>query len=179
MSCNVAVQLACLIFAGASTVVSAQTCIVSDAKREFISRLLCGQVAPETEYRFSGPDCAARSIGARLDDTAAQLIALNACGEYELAGELRLANVTAFDFMSTLSVCHSESVDVGKNIDSAMERLFVLHGEPHCNSSLRSMIDGRRAFFDEMIRVTNTPDFLGAIYNKLGVRVDEDGNVTE
>ena len=99
-------------------------CEIDEQKKRNINAILCGQSAPESDYRFSGPNCVVNSFRKRLEDTAIQIHAYRLCGEREFSDRLKEANLKAMKFMETLSVCISERVDLAKMMEDSLTAIL-------------------------------------------------------
>lgn len=172
--------LAAVLFVVATNgAVQAQTCHVAPETFRVISDLLCGQYAPEPEYRFSGANCAQRSVAARAYGTAAQLALLDACGESDFATDFRRASETAMVVFQVLSVCIDEEINFRDALVHAEAQLLRERGRPDCTPTLRGVIQQRRAWMQEQIRTANDPRTMQTIEQRLNIRIDPDGNITQ
>jgi len=160
--------------------VAAQSCKISTDKKAVIEALLCGQYAQENKYQFSGPDCIIKSIKQRAEDTAAQLMALRACGHSDVAIELKEATIVASHFMETLSICTNQSIDFESIFEEAEISAKRKAGVSlTCTASLRRIVTQRLPVFRNMITMSKDPNLSSGIYKALGIRVDAGGNISE
>ena len=172
------------IFLAVSTGLSTQgyanpSCEIDENKKRAIYELLCGQMAAEADYRFSGSGCFAKSMGKRLDDSAIHILAHRLCGEGELSERIKEANLKAMKFMETLSVCTPERVDLKQLMEEALKRTAQRAAGRNCTTDLRANLVQRRTFFEKMIGLANDQNFLPAMLEKMGLRLDGDGSIRE
>jgi hypothetical protein len=144
-----------------------------------IENFLCGKNAVEPEYRFSGPDCAKRSLSVRLRDSVIQVSILQLCGHAEMSIQVKDATIIVMKYMQLLSICTPRTINV-QNIWSE-EELIVKHKlrGVSCSKSMRSKIKNRLPFFKNMITIYNDPKSMSAVLEKLGLFITENGDVHE
>jgi hypothetical protein len=155
------------------------SCEIDEDKKRTISAVLCGQAAPEVEYRFSGPGCLVKSISKRLDDSAIQIHAFRICGEPDFSERLKEANLRAVKFMETLSTCTPEKPDIRKIMENAIINIARRVTGESCTYDLRARLSQRRPYFEKMIDLSKDTNAPAAIFEKLGVEVDGAGNIRE
>ncbi|MFK5998369.1 MAG: hypothetical protein QM492_09705 [Rhodobacterales bacterium] len=156
-----------------------QSCNVSLEKKAVIESILCGQRAPENVYHFYGEGCFEKSVVRRLEDTVAQILVLDACGYDEKAKELEDANVRAMSFMSDISNCIDQNVDMELAMKKARLNVSQKAGLPACTTSLRRKIKQRLPAFQQMIDQAFDPNTKIRIFEALQLNVDTTGNITD
>jgi len=159
------------------TIGVAQSCDVPRETVQKIRDLVCGQLAREPEYRFTGANCAAKSIYARAADTAAQVLVMRSCGEIELSEQVRSANLKALGMLATLSVCVGERLNPRQILSDAEERLQRTRGVPTCTNARRNSIAVRRNWFVQQIEIANDRKTLAAVHEGFRINVDMRGNI--
>jgi len=157
----------------------AQSCNVSLEKKAVIESLLCGQRATENVYHFYGKGCFEKSVVRRLEDTVIQILVLDACGYDEKAKELEDANVRAMSFMTDISNCIDQNVDMELAIRKARLNVSQKAGNPTCTTDLRRKIRKRLPAFQQMIDQASDPNTKKRIFEALRLSVDATGNITD
>lgn len=161
----------------ATQITHESSCRIDEDIRRIISSTLCGQAAPEREYRFFGDNCARKSIEARLRDTAAQIVLFEKCGDREFANRLASASIMAMDFMQELLPCTGENFDIQRILDEAVSDVNDELMNERCTASTRMRLNDRRPAFEQMIDMANGSEMKERIYRKLGVEISPEGSV--
>ncbi|NKW72159.1 hypothetical protein HGD85_04170 [Rhodobacteraceae bacterium R_SAG10] len=165
------------VFTGTANHALAQmNCEISPEKKVVIESILCGQAAQEVEYRQYGQGCFKRSVEKRLEDSAIQITAYEKCEDPKFSAELEVATIRVMRFMDELSVCVSERVNIAAIMKDRMDFARRKSFDLSCTPKLRAHLQRRKPAFKAMIQ-QSTGDFQTAIFEKLGVFVDDDGNV--
>jgi hypothetical protein len=163
------------IYTGAAR---AQQCNIAEEKKRIIRTALCGDVAPEKEYKFAGSGCVLKSAQQRMADTALQIHAYQKCGEPLFAIRLGEATIKAMQFVQTLAVCSGERINIDQVFEQALKDAPVRYASLQC-TALKDQLERRKPIFEQLIQQANDPSTVESIYVKLGVTVDASGNVSE
>jgi hypothetical protein len=162
----------------ASQIQAQPQCSISDEKKRLIMSGLCGDMAKESDYKFSGPNCVANSVRKRFQDSAAQIIAYRTCGDEPFSVRLKFGTLRAAHFIQILSACSQEKIDVEKIMDEAMA-----YAQQHISSlrceDVRRMLADRKSSFEQMMQQAHDPTVEQNVYDKIGISVDGAGNVTD
>lgn len=158
---------------------AAQKCDIAADKKKAIEFVLSGGAAKEQEYKFSGPDCVRQSLSQRMQDTAIQIYMAKMCGDTELAEKLTTGIIKANSFISALSQCAGQSVDVERVYRDAESYVANRAAGQTCSSSIRSTLAQNRSRLLQITEMGDSPQALDQIYSKLGIKVDADGNVSD
>ncbi len=124
-----------------------------------------------------GSDCLANSARKRFEDSAAQILGYRICGEREFSDRLKEANLKAIKFIEILSICTSERPNFAKIMDDAVSLTAQRAVGVSCTADLRATLTQRRAYFERMIAVSNDPNILSSIFEKLDITVDTSGTI--
>ena len=152
--------LAALVTAGAQ----AQTCDVTPATAQKIETVLCGTESGPAAYRLEGDRCVELSLMQRLEDTAAQIAMLDACGHPDLAAELRAATeATASGLLSVLAACSDQSADPEALFERAVESVQKRPDEGDCTPANRRLIEERLPDFRRLAADARNPERAKAI----------------
>ena len=154
-------------------------CSISEDKKQLIYSVLCGQAAPESEYRFSGANCASNSIKRRMDDSAIQVVGYSLCGDKYFSQQLQDGNIRASSFMQILSVCTPEKIDIYDIFENSLREARLQANRFACTSDLRQRLEQRRPYFATMIEQSKSPILIETIFGRLGIKVDAQGNISE
>jgi hypothetical protein len=152
------------------------SCNLEKNRKEAIEAVLCGQAAQEQEYRFSGKDCVRNSLRKRLGDSAIQVAMFRACGDLIFPQKMEIATISTVKFMQTLSICTQERIDVRSIFDQEIAR--ITKEAPSCNSQHRNLLESRRPYFEKMIDAVNNQNIDQIVYDRLGIVVDSNGNIS-
>jgi hypothetical protein len=98
-------------------------------------------------------------------------------GDSAFANQMKEANLKVMKFVETLSVCTSERPDLAKIMEDAITQTAQRMAGASCTPDLRALLVQRRPEFEGIISFANRPDTMSALFAKLGVTVDADGNV--
>ena len=154
------------------------TCDIEPRKRQVIESVLCGQASPDKAYQHSGLGCFERSVSQRLEDSAAQIFMFEKCVDSKFALELQEATVKAMVFMENLSVCVEEDVDLDKVLQDKMAFIRKKGSTLDCSIRIKSQLYQRRPAFEAMIEQSNEVNRT-IIFQKLGVKIDANGNISD
>lgn len=155
-------------------------CRIDDSKRRIIEAFFCGQMAPEPQYRFTGPNCIAKSTDKRMEDTAIQIYAFRICGDLQFADDMKRANEEVGALMSIFSPCLSERVDVAAILDEKIRSAADLVQGKTCTAHLRSLLAQRKPEFQRMVEASKHTGMVTQIaLDRLGLKVDQEGNVVD
>jgi hypothetical protein len=155
------------------------TCSITEEKKQAIHALLCGQFAAELEYKFEGPNCVEKAARKRAEDSAIQVHAYKKCDDQDFSDRLRQAILNSVGFIQVLSTCTEEKIDMDKIMDDAMKEVEGRISDERCDDALRLTLKARRSFFENILRQAEDPSIAEAIYDKLGLTVDQAGNVRD
>jgi hypothetical protein len=100
------------------------------------------------------------------------------CGDSEFSTELRQGTVRVMKSMEALSVCVSENVDLEKIMQERMEFVRRKLSTLNCTADALAKLQQRRPAFEAMIQQSYEIN-LAAIFEKIGVVIDENGNVLD
>lgn len=172
--------LALLGLIAVSSAVTAQTtCSVAPAKVDQIRRMLCGGFAPEAEYRTAGQGCAERSLSARLADSAIQLQSYRMCGDPAFADRMLQGIRAAMKPVEQLATCLGERIDTAAILQRHVASVSARAANASCDPSLRAMAEQRKPHFERMTAISADPAPHQAVFERLGVAVDAQGNVRD
>lgn|SRR5262249_8217144 len=155
------------------------TCDVDENKKTLITSFLCGQMARAAENRFSGPDCMTDSARKRAAGSAAQIHLYRLCGDPEFAERLKNAGLKGLKLVETLSACASGRVDYRKLMDEALAQVEKGPGADACTPALKTSAGEQRAELERVIALANDDAAIAKAFEKLGIRVDDAGNIHE
>jgi hypothetical protein len=155
------------------------TCDISEDKKRIILALLCGQMAKEREYRFEGPNCVINSVRVRFRDTAIQILGLKMCGDDDLSNRLKEANLRALKFFETLSICTAERPSLANLMDESVAQVSRDIAGERCTPEMRSIFLQQRSRFEQQIQMSLDPNINAVVYEKLGIKADETGNIRD
>jgi hypothetical protein len=154
-------------------------CDIAPEKKEMIQSLLCGQAAPEPEYRQFGPGCFRRSVEKRLQDSAVQILLYRVCGDEEFANSLEAATVRAMQFMEGFAVCASDKVDINEVMQERTAFVKQKAAALTCTEQLRARSVERRAFFQSQIDQSHDATLFPMILDQLSIRMEPDGSLVD
>jgi hypothetical protein len=160
-----------------TTGIAAPTCEIAPQKKQLIESLLCGQNAPEEEYRQSGAGCFRRSVEKRLEDSAIQIHIFSLCGELEFAKSIQQATVDAMKFMEMFAPCVTEKVDIKAVMDERTTFVQRKAAGLTCTSDMRAMLERRKPAFDALIAQSKDMTLFQKILDNLEMTIDAQGNL--
>jgi hypothetical protein len=174
------IALICLILIGISMAAQAgPRCDLPEEKKKQIVAGLCGGNSKEREYQTFGTNCIRDALRQRARDSAAQVIMLRKCDDPAFAERHRLGSIKALRFIQVLSVCSAEQIDADAIMGEAMAEVGARSGSLRCEGEVLRMITSRKLEFDRMARLADDPTTLTTIFNRLGIEVDAQGNISE
>lgn len=155
------------------------TCNIAPDKKALIASVLCGQAAPEPEYRQEGPGCLRRSLEKRLEDSAVQLHLYRICDDEAFASRMESALVNTIAFMEKLAPCVDEDIDVQTVMDERTAFVRDKASSLTCTAQHRALLQQRRPAFEAMMTQATDPAIEASIFRKLGIDIDPQGNVVD
>jgi hypothetical protein len=161
-----------------TSVANSQQCNIAEEKKRLIATVLCGDAAPEREYKFSGSGCVFKSTQQRMADSALQIYAYQKCGEPLFAIRLGEATIKATQFVQTLAVCGGERIDINQILEQALKDVQVRYASLQC-AAVKDQLEKRKPVFEQLIQQANDPSTVETIYQKLGITVDRNGDVKD
>jgi hypothetical protein len=162
-----------------SALFAAQACNISQEKKTEIVAILCGANASERDYKTEGPDCIKQAAVKRFEDTAQVIAFFNACGDSAFGEKLRAANMQTAKFLQLMSTCSAEKFDAASLFEQVQNRINGVAQNLKCDADLQAAIRDRRPYFERLIMQANDPRVRDAIFNKLSIRLDKDGNIVD
>lgn len=163
----------------ASSAQAAPQCLLQPDKRELVTKLICGQYAPEQHYRHVGPGCFERSLRARANDSAVHVSLYALCGEASLSERIRAANEQTFAMMQKLSVCAGEVADGAAIFRASLEAVRKKLSNESCGPKHRELVATRRTHFLTMANSIESGAAETGLFGKLGIMIGADGSVLE
>jgi hypothetical protein len=173
------ILIAIAICLASSSCLADATCNISEDKKRTILALLCGQMAPEREYHFDGPNCVANSVRVRFRDTAIQILGLKMCGDLDLSNRLKETNLRALKFFETLSVCTAERPNLANLMDESLSQVTRDIANERCTPELRSLLVQQRPRLEKQIEMLTDPNINATVFEKLGISADDAGNIRD
>ena len=167
-----------MLMMGPVTALAEPQCDIPDVTKKVIYHVLCGGAAPEANYRFEGPNFLKASVAKRLDDSAVQIHAYKMCREDEFSERLKFASLNAIQFIEILSVCTPERPDINRMMEASLRDMAKRMVRETCTPAWRELLTKRRSSLEKLIQQTQQSS-VDAVYEKLKVRVDNEGNVFE
>ena len=154
------------------------TCAISEEKKALIKEALCGKFSTELRYKDSSDGCHRTILERRALDTASQINALRLCGYADLAERLKNASIKVMSYTTPLSRCIGDPFNPEDLMNKAQNSFDQKASGQVCSPKLRAMVSGRLDYFNKSIETIESGS--GSInFSKLGLIVDENGNVSE
>jgi hypothetical protein len=173
------ILIAIAICLASSSCLGDAICNISEDKKRTILALLCGQMAPEREYHFDGPNCINNSYRARFRDTAIQILGLKMCGDVDLSNRLKEADLRAIKFFETLIVCTAERPNFASMLDESLSQVTRDIASERCTTELRLLFAQQRARIERQIEVSMDSNTYSIVFERLGISVDDAGNIRD
>ena len=151
-------------------------CEIDQARKQIIYDILCGQYAKEPEYKFSGMNCATKSITQRLQDSSVQVVAYSRCGDTAFSTRMKEANLKTLRVMEKLSICTPEHINLKVLFEGELQKTFE-KAPTICDSEMRKRLESRRQYFGQMIATSNDTKAQDIILEHLGIAIDLAGNI--
>jgi hypothetical protein len=164
-----------VIYTGAA---HAQQCNIAEEKKRIIRTALCGDTAPEKEYKFTGSGCVLKSAQQRMADSALQVYLYQKCGDPLFAIRLGAALIKGTQFVQTLAACSRERIEINKIFEQELKNAQVRYSSMEC-TAVKDRLEKRKPVFEELIQLADDPSTVANIYQKLGITVDANGNISE
>jgi len=155
------------------------TCEVEASKRLVIASFLCGRMSREAANRFSGPNCIAYAADRRFEDIAEQIRSYQLCGEQQFAEQLKEANLVSTKLVEALSICVPDRVDYKKIMNEASARGERSADEQGCTPERRAFLAEKRKALEPLVALSKDDKFFSLFFDRLGVRVDDAGNIRD
>jgi hypothetical protein len=78
-----------------------------------------------------------------------------------------------------MSTCSAEKFDAASLFEQVQNRINGVAQNLKCDADLQAAIRDRRPYFERLIMQANDPRVRDAIFNKLSIRLDKDGNIVD